>query len=109
MEITFKTTKIARLCNFEKQAKKDLGGHRAAILSRRLTQLGAAPCLEVMRTLPGRTHELTGNLEETFSIDLDHPLRLLFEATPPPPRKPDGGIDWQQVTRITVVEILDTH
>jgi len=49
--------------------------------------------LEIVRALPGRCHELHGNLDGVLSLDLEHPYRLLFEPTEPPPRLPDGGLD----------------
>jgi len=38
------------------------------------------------------------------------PQRLIFEPDHNPvPQKPDGGLDWTQVTRIRVIEITDYH
>lgn len=43
-------------------------------------------------------------------MDLDHPYRLIFEpAHDPLPQKDDGGLDWFQVTAITIVGVEDTH
>ena len=63
-----------------------------------------------MRTLPGRCHELTGDRKGTLSIDLDGPYRLIFEpAENPPPVKTDGGLAWELVTAIRILEVEDTH
>ena len=64
----------------------------------RLDDLAAAETLEIVRVLPGRCHELHGDLDGVLSLDLDHPYRLLFEPTEPPPRLPDGGLDQAEDT-----------
>lgn len=84
--------------------------HCAELLRRRLDDLEAADNLEVMRSLPGRCHELTGNLKGMLSLDLEHPYRLLFDvARNPTPKKSDGGLDWSKVTSIKIHGIKDTH
>jgi len=83
------------------------GGRRVAL---RLQQLAAVACLDDMRHLPGRCHELSADRKGQFSLDLCQPYRLVFEPTEqPPPTKSDGGIDWTAVASITVIDILDTH
>jgi proteic killer suppression protein len=62
-----------------------------------------------MRNMPGRCHELKGHLAGTLSIDLKHPLRLLFKPEPPPPLKEDGGLDWAQVEAVVICRVEDTH
>jgi len=43
-------------------------------------------------------------------MDAKHPYRLIFEpADNPPPTKDDGGLDWNEVTAIRIVEIEDYH
>ena len=58
-----------------------------------------------------RCHELTqGERKGHLSVDLDHPYRLIFIPNHNPvPKKPDGGLDWKQVTAITILGIEDTH
>ena len=87
-----------------------MGVDRAKRIQRRLDDLRAVHCLEDMKNIPGRTHELTGNLAGHLSIDLDHPYRLLFVPFHDPvPTSSDGGMDWSRVTAIEIVEIRDTH
>jgi proteic killer suppression protein len=63
-----------------------------------------------MRTLSGRCHELKGERAGQLSADLDGPYRLIFKpAYNPAPQKADGGLDWEQVTAIVLVEVVDTH
>ena len=59
---------------------------------------------------PPRLHELTGKGKGQFSVDLQHPYRLLFiVANVPIPVKGDGGIDLNAVTEIEIINIKDTH
>ena len=89
---------------------KKFGADRANRIRRRLDDLRAAQTLEDMRYLPGRCHELRGNRTNQLSLDLDHPYRLLFTPSQePPPRKADGGLDWTQVTAVTIIGVEDTH
>lgn len=90
---------------------KQLGTKGAAKLKQRMMELGAAETLSVISHLPPpRCHELTGKEAGTFSVDLDHPYRLLFvSADNPVPRHGDGGIDRKQVKKIEIIEIKDTH
>jgi proteic killer suppression protein len=60
--------------------------------------------------MPGRLHELSGNRAGQLSLDLDGPYRLIFAPDHNPvPRRTDGGMDWNQITAVLVLEIEDTH
>ena len=110
MDIVFRTTKLRNECDDFKLLKRRHKEQRAKLIRRRLDDLHAAETLEVMRRLPGRCHELSGNLKGQLSVDLDGPYRLLFEpAQDPVPAKPDGGLDWSRVTAIRVLGVEDTH
>lgn len=110
MEIVFAVKRLEKLCNSDREMVKEFGLQRAKLLRRRLDQLRAAENLAVMRNLPGRCHELTADRKGTLSIDLDGPHRLLFEpAETPLPVKPDGGLAWERVTAIRILEVEDTH
>ena len=72
--------------------------------------MAAVDNLEDVKLLPGRWHELKGQLKHCLSVDLDHPYRLIFKvADEPAPTKPDGGLDWSAVTVLKVQSIRDTH
>lgn len=110
MDILFVSRKIEKLCNDAHRAGQLLGADCSQRLRRRLDDLYAADSLSVMRGLPGRCHELTGQREGQLSLDLVHPQRLLFEpADVPRANKPDGGIDWERVRMIRILGIEDTH
>lgn len=110
MDIDFAAKRLEKLCNSDRDLVKAFGSQRARVFRRRLDQLRAAENLEVLRSLPGRCHELTGDRKGTLSIDLDGPYRLLFEPVDEPiPTKADGGLDWTLVTVIRILEVEDTH
>lgn len=111
MDIVFGTSKLQKECSDAKLRVRRYGSRRAELMQRRLDDLRAADVLEDIRHLPGhRCHELVGDRAGQLSIDLDHPYRLIFEpADDPVPLKPDGGLDWNQVTTVRILEVADTH
>jgi len=59
--------------------RKELGDNMSKKLQRRLSELKAAGSLsEISYLPPPRLHALSGNRSRQFSVDLDHPYRLLF-------------------------------
>ena len=111
MVILFKTAKLEKECNNENLMLKKFGSLRTKLLKRRLTELAAVNALVDLRHLPqARCHELKGTLKGYLSVDLDHPYRLIFEpADNPLPKKPDGGLDWNKVTKVMIIGVEDTH
>jgi proteic killer suppression protein len=111
MLISFKNKKLEKeLCD-EKALKRHWGHEQAKLIARRLTELAAAENLEILRKLPQvKAHELLGNRAGQISLDIKYPYRLLItpdhEDTP---RKEDGGLDWQKITKIKVLGLEDTH
>jgi len=63
------------------------------------------------KTGPERCHQLIGGkLKGKFSVDLDHPYRLIFVPDHHPvPELEGGGLDWSQVTAIKILGIENTH
>ena len=113
MDISFKSTKLEKEFNEGKRLKKVHGDLRAKKIGLRLAEFRAAISLNDFwppKSGPGRCHELTGKRKGELSVDLDHPYRLIFVPNHEPvPLKPDGGLDWKQVTAIMITEIEDTH
>lgn len=111
MEINFASRKLQKVCNSEKEMRATFGKPLAERLQQRLAELKAAETLEdVSRLPPARCHELSQDREGQLAVDLVHPKRLIFETDHNPlPKKPDGGLDRTQVTRIRVIEIGDYH
>ena len=83
----------------------------AKVIMMRMAVLKAARSLAAVPvTPPERRHQLGGDRDEQFAVDLVHPHRLVLVANHEPvPRKDDGGIDAEQVTAITVLDVVDYH
>ena len=114
MDISFKNTKLQKEFNEGKKLEKAHGSLRAKKIHLRLGELRAAVCLFDFwppKSGPSRCHELTQGVRKgQLSVDLDYPYRLIFiPSHDPAPEKPDGGLDWKQVTAITIIGIEDTH
>lgn len=111
MDIFFKTKKLQKICSIKRDAVKELGHKGGKKLMQRLSELSAAIALSDISYLPPpRLHELSGNRKGQFSVDLDHPYRLLFiPANDLIPMKDDGGMDKEKIVQIEIIEIEDTH
>lgn len=111
MRISFKTKKLQKICSEDREMQRHLGPARARKLRQRLMELKAAETLaDVSHLPPPRCHELSNDRAGQFSVDLDHPYRLLFiPADEPIPYREDGGIDLDLVRDIEIIEIEDTH
>lgn len=74
-------------------------------------ELSAADSLvDISRLPPARCHELVGDRKGVFSVDLEHPFRLLFiPANDPLPLNSQGGINLSEVTEVEIIGIEDTH
>lgn len=110
MDIVFLDERDAAKFNSLKELSRSYGAENAKRILKRLDELRAADNLEVMRTLPGRCHELKHDRAGQLAIYAKHPFRLIFKpANEPTPRKDDGGLDWSQVTSICILEVEDYH
>ena len=83
----------------------------AQAIARRLAVLNAAGTLSMVPVdPPERRHQLKGDRDEQFAVDLVHPHRLVFEPNHElVPRRDDGGIDTDRVTSIKIIEVGDYH
>lgn len=110
VDIRFATRKLETIFATDKSRVREFGAERARKLNTRLTQLHDAANLEVMRSLPGRCHELHDDRDGQLAIDVTKNYRLVFRpADDEPPNKPDGGLDWSAVDAITILEVTDYH
>ena len=113
MDIEFATTKLQRQMNTRAEMVRVYGPNSAKRLGVLLVALRAAPSLALFAppmSPPHRCHELTGNLQGLLSLDLAHPFRLLVRPQNGAwPLRPEGGLDWAQVTAVEVVRVEDTH
>ena len=111
MDIAFRIRKLEKDFNGADALLKSYGPRMARVIMMRMAVLRAARNLELIPTRPpDRRHQLVGDRDELFAVDLVHPYRLVFEADHEPvPRKDDGGIDTEQVTAITILDMVDYH
>lgn len=113
MDIRFADGKLEKECNDARLLLRRHGQRRADLLKLRLAVLASASTLSDLGPPyrgPARCHELTGDRSGQLSVDLDHPYRLVFKPDhEPPPERDEGGLDWRQVSRILILEIVDTH
>ena len=111
MKVSFQTTADQKLFSDSGNLRKKFGDEQAKLIRRRLSQLENVNTLADLRTLPQvRCHELSKNRDGQLSVDIKHPYRLIFVPDHDPvPKKPDGGLDWNQVTAVLIVGIVDTH
>lgn len=85
MHISFESKRLQKKCSEGARGVRKYGPACARKLRARLSDLEAAESLKQMYSLLGTLHPLTGDLKGTFSLDLEHPLRLLFEPDHDPP------------------------
>jgi len=111
MEVYYKTRKLQKICNSEKEILREWGPSVGRALMRRLAQLEAAANLEEIGHLPpARLHELKGDREGQFATDITTNYRLIIiPANSPVPVKKDGGVDKKRVTKVCVIEVVDYH
>ena len=108
MEIDIPDDDLRALCQEQRLAIRKLGAACARKLRSRLADLQAAA--HVRELVAGRPHPLTGDRKGQMALDLHGGVRLVFAPNHDPvPRFADGGIDWAQVRRITIVFIGDYH
>ena len=110
MEVRFATRKLQRRLNSTAEARRAYGDQMAKKIAMRLQQMSAARHLGDLRDLPGRWHELTGDLQGALACDLVQPYRLIFRPTEEPSQRSSGrGLDWSAVDSVTVTRIDDYH
>ncbi len=111
MEVSFRTSRLHRLFHNESDLIRTYGNRRAQSIMARLVVLRRRATLsQVPTTPPERRHQLTGNRDEQYAVDIDRQYRLVFTPDHDPiPRRPDGGVDTDQVTAVVITEVIDYH
>lgn len=111
MLILYQTKWLKHMCTDRTAACRRWGTACANKLAQRLDELEAACALGDIRHLPGpRCHELTGDMTGMLAVSLGGAFRLIFEpADEVLPRKADGGLDWDRVTAIRLLKVVDHH
>ena len=108
MKVVFADSNLEAIGKQAKLATRKLGQLSAKKIQLRMAELFNAD--HVGELVSGRPHPLQGNRLGDFAVDLHGGDRLVFRASSqPPPYKPDGSIDWNEVAAITIVEIGNYH
>ena|SRR3990172_1903725 len=110
MQISFKSRKLEKSLTDAKEISKTYGV-MAKKVNQRMKDLYAASSLAVMKTLPAANcHELQGGRTGELTVDISGNWRIIFEPDyDSVPVKTDGGLDWNSVTQIRVLEVTDYH
>ncbi len=110
MKINFRTNKLAKIFNSEKELVKCYGPVQTRKIKTRMAVLRAASNLaEVPSVKPERCHPLTGDRLGQYAVDLEHPFRLVFRPEEPVALLADGGVDLTKVSGIVILKVEDYH
>ena len=111
MDVTFRNTKLRKIFESQSSLKRKYGPRNGLKIASHLAYLRLMSNLaSVPSTKPFRCHQLSGDRDEQFAVDLVHPYRLVFEvAHDPIPRDEFGGVDKLRVTAIMIMEVIDYH
>jgi plasmid maintenance system killer protein len=111
MEIFISDKRLGKVIDDDVACRRQYGADMAKKLALRLASLRAADSLADFwppKSGPERCHELKGDRKGTFSVDLNQPYRLLFQATQEP-NIADEQERWKSITSIDITAIEDTH
>jgi proteic killer suppression protein len=111
VEISYKNRKLEKQLTDPREMAKSFG-QLARKVNQRLKDLTDSDNLAIMRTIPAaRCHELTGNRKGELAVDVSGNYRMIFEPLHDqiPKKKDDGGLNWEEVTKIQINEIEDYH
>lgn len=110
MNINFEDSKLEKICNDDKLLVKTYGKVNAKKIKQRLDDLKAATKLEVVRNLPGKYHDLYENRKGQIAVHIEEPYRLIFKPNHAPLLlTQNGNPNWELITSITVIEIVNYH
>ena len=111
MDITFRNSKLQRTLNSDRELRRTYGDNLAKKIQMRLNILKGADNLALVPVAgPTRLHALTQNRKGQYAVDLDRRNRLIFAPNHHPiPLRKDGGVDLENVTEITILEVTDYH
>ena len=110
MKISYKSKKLSKHLTIPKEMLKAFG-QRAKKVNQRMEELKSSDNLSILGCLPAANcHELTGNRKGQLAVSISGNYRLIFEPDHDPvPQKNDGGLDWESVTDIIIIEVEDYH
>jgi len=107
MIITYRSNKLKKQAENLKELSKTYGSY-AKQIKKRFEELKAAENLAIIGKIPGANcHQLSGkNYKGYFAVSVSGNMRLIFEPNHiPAPRNESGGLNWSQITEITIEEL----
>ena len=108
MELEFKTQALAKHCTDEKTRRKKYGKIGGKRLGARLATLEAADSMQLIPHIPGNFHSLRADRKGSWSCNLEHPHRLIFEPANGE-LDAEGALILSSVTKVLITEIVDYH
>lgn len=111
MTITYATAKLESEFKDARLLLRNRGKNQADKIKLRLDSMIGADHLGILRPpTPGKFHPLHENKAGLIACHLDEPYRLIFEPDHNPlPMLAAGGLDWNQVTRVKILGVLNYH
>lgn len=81
MQVKFRSRQIEKICTNASAATKKYGKRTAGLIHQRIDEISAAVSIEMLVQFRiGRCHQLVGDRKGQYAMDLEHPLRLIFEV-----------------------------
>lgn len=110
MNIRYSTNKLKKQFSSASEIKK-AHGERAKMVTRRISEITAAPSLAVLIKLPGANcHALVGSRAGDWAVNISGNHRMIFILDHNPiPTKDDGSINTILVTDIEITGTEDYH
>ena len=110
MDIVFGNNKLRKSFGSDAAIQKEYGRQAKVIKVRMAILRNAKNLADVPTSNPERCHQLKADRKGQFAVNLKKSYRLIFEPDHEPiPRKDDGGIDLEKVTKIKIIEVVDYH
>lgn len=114
MDIDFRTNKLRNKFSEDSQLKKHYGTECSKLIKYRLAELRAAEDLTYFwppNKRLGRCHRISKGLTyHRMSLNLKDPYILIFKPNHDPyPLRDEGGLDWSQITAITILDVKNTR
>ncbi|MER6562101.1 hypothetical protein ABT300_31055 [Streptomyces sp. NPDC001027] len=109
MRVIFANQRLRDTCASDKAMVREYGAARARKIQVRLQHLQVVETLAELRQLPGRPHELTGDLKGSIAVCLDGPYRLVMRPLDAEDSVVVPPIDWGSVKAVVIDGVYDYH
>jgi len=110
MNIEYSTNRLRKQLSSASEIKRAFGVN-AKRVAQRMADITAAPNLAVLQQIPAANcHQLTGDREGEWAVDISANHRMIFEISHDPiPTHDDGSVNTILVTDIRIIETSDYH